>query len=243
MFFFFRKPKLEVICYTDNSIAYEYYKIEQASKYIPKWFKDANSMYIDENQFHEPQSTIKKCPGIINLLTKGLILPLWTDINIYTDIVNNVIETSSADITTEIARHSSRQWDSYLNPDNYSHMKITSPWAFSVKDDTQFYWNSSFYNNKPDILHYIAPAIVDFKVQKATHINIFIPRISQHTILKAGFPIIQLIPLSDKKLVIKHELVDSNKMKQIHLKPHTFMDRYKTIVKLEKNKCPFHRSK
>lgn len=240
MFFFFRKPTIEIVCYTDNKVAYDYYKIKHASKYTPKWFKDATSEYIDELHFHEPQSTIKRCHGIINLLTTGIVMPIWTDVNIYTDVQNNTVDVSVADVFTQVANHNPKQWNQYLNPDNYIHSKIVSPWALSTKEDVKFYWGTSYYNMQPNLKYYIPPAIVDFKYQKATHINMFIPRENQHTIIKAGFPLIQMIPLTDKRIVLKYEFVDQLKMQnEIQLKPHTFVDRYKTIVKLEKNKCPF----
>lgn len=50
--------------------------IELSKRNIPEWFKEA------PNQIENLDLSVKRCPGIIQFLTMGYVIPMWTDLSI-----------------------------------------------------------------------------------------------------------------------------------------------------------------
>ena len=225
---FIKKSIIHIDCFTYKDYVYQYNPIKEASKFMPEWITKMQSEY-KANGF-VPTSTMKKCPAIIDYLTTGFTIPLWSDLVINTSSIDNSFKWQFADEKTDSICHSAMQWSSFTNPTENSHMKIISPWHIKTKDDVKFLWSNPFYNNKIQLSYHLAPAIIDFKDQHASHINMFID-VNKNTDIKidAGTPLVHVLPMSDKQVKIKTHLIDKKEYDKQEKPVIYFINNYKKI--------------
>lgn len=232
---FSRKIVLE--CVTYEPYVHEFAQIQKASEFIPEWYSKMKGRY-DSEVF--TASTIKKCPALQNAMTKGFILPMWTDLAIKMTEHDDGwgYEYQFADGKTENHDHDSRQWEGKWNPKTHAHMKWVSPWYFNCSHDIQWLWQKPYYHDTNDDVD-IIQGIVEFKHQSTSNINCMVKG-KDKVFVKHGTPLVQLIPLTDKEVHIKHTLVNSKEEWERHNKMpiFTFQNNYKTVVK---KRCPFHK--
>ena len=84
----FRKKKLVLKAYTHNSCAYEFFTVAKAHYFYPEWWKKLPSYHQQEIPRQEVGAmtikapTMKTCAGIIDIYKHGIVLPLWSDLQI-----------------------------------------------------------------------------------------------------------------------------------------------------------------
>lgn len=243
--FFIKKSEVIFDTFTSNEQAYKYYSIQKASEFFPSSIKTAPSKYLDYTKFE--QSTLKRCVGVLEYYKHGFILPLWTDIEFkFNESVKGVYNWRAAS-NIELASHNPQQWDFYTEKDKVTHIKITSPWSFKCKEDIRFLWQRPYWNFNPFENHSFPSAIIEYKYQRATELNLFLDVNSDNIFLKANTPMAHIIPLTDKQIVIKNHLVSEEEYKKISNfnRKSTFANAYydnkKNEIEYEKKqkKCPF----
>jgi len=79
-----RETPLEVKFYSPVVGVAETYPVVPARKVIPDWWRKmphdaANVPNIPDTHAGVVPGTVRRCPGILQLLTTGWVLPLWTD--------------------------------------------------------------------------------------------------------------------------------------------------------------------
>jgi hypothetical protein len=249
--FFFNKSKIVVDCFTPFSTVYDFYKIDVASKFFPKEIQEIEKYYIDStNNFNIKQEhgTIKTCVALQELYRNGAIIPLWTDVIFEPKQAANR-ESALAMVTPPFTyqTHDRKQYTGLF--DNSIHLKLNSPWKLVEKSGVKFSWQAPVYNLHKNIQQFtILPGIVTYDYQTITHVNMFINAESDRFILNAGTPMVHMIPLTDKKVVYKHHLVDEDEWTKIGI-PYEFSKilpgRYNRYVAESKktSKCPFGFSK
>lgn len=217
MFSILKRNWVDLFCYTNNKTAYEYFPISKARDFIPQWWKDLpintpnpgceNEIQSDSNQ----ALTMKRCPGIIEYYKKGFMLPLWSDVEFINNNKNISFSMASPVGESRFEFHSPIQKGEFLSNDIWEHIKIISPWVFETSENVDFlylqpHWNLNELNK--DIL--IPNGHIDFYINHATEIQLFFNKKTSDTVtaIKAGMPMIHLIPLTDKKIKL-HVLYDN----------------------------------
>lgn len=267
---FFNKKKEEPVfldCYTYSHHAYNYAKIDYAHKYIPQWWKDEKNT----TQNGPKMQTIKKCRAFIDYYFKGIVIPLWGEVDItvnkkpkkedlhapaYTWVSSNL------DFDLHSHCHSVEQWKGFSNGNNGNrvNIKFKSPWVFKTKDLIYFTWNQPTWNQSDTLNGFTAlPAVTQFKTQPATHINYIVEQNQkeQKFNLQPLTPIIMMHPMTERKVQIRHHLVDKEKFQllsergggmilgssddEINKDPRKFYAQRKRFWDKsdELNKCPF----
>jgi len=244
MFSILKRNWIDIFCYTDNVNAHEYFPIRKARDFIPQWWKDIPSfMYKEHNSFKTLGNRIpsmKKCPGIIEYYKKGLMIPLWTDIEFIIDknVNENGWSTAVAD-GVDVEPHADIQKGAFLSSGNWFHNKIISPWMIETKVPLDFlylqpHWNLNELNK--DVM--IPNGYNSFyKGNHSTHIQMFINKESDRIVnIYAGTPILHLVPLTEKKIKI-HVSYDENSARLLGKKttPYSFESKY-----YRKKKDPLH---
>lgn len=238
MMFLFRKPKLVVDFFTYSEQVYQSNKIDYAHNFYPQWWKDTAKTYTKD--FYEV-STIKKCRAVIDSYQYGAIIPMWSDMAL--DIKNGAYKWQFADHKTETEMHPPEQWKTYADPRNYGHLKIISPWNAKCKNNIKFQFLSPFWSHSVDVPYRILPGIVDYKYNRATHINLIINIQNDYRgMIPATTPMGHIIPLSEKELIIKNHLISLEEYASNFSDPYTFTDAYKNIKNNidKQEKCPFN---
>lgn len=255
MIFFFKKSKIVLNCFTYDQMIAKTTPILPAIKFYPTWLKDLPLETIEEKinpgtgaPHKIPSGTLKGCPGVIDYFKTGFMAPLWTDVSVIVD-TNGKYSFISADNPFALESHWPGQWSGF---NGYQHVKIVLPWHIEESTGVKFliqkpYWTT---NNDPLWINKLAPAggVVDFNSQHCLHLHTFMekPHIRQEFIMKTGTPLVHMIPLTDKKVELKIEVIDEQtwiKKTQTSTGAKTFLKPSKTrdlfVKTLETDACPF----
>jgi len=241
MMFLFKKKKIVLDCFTYNSSAYEYGKIERASKFYPDWWKNTPKEH-DKSPTGQ-SSTIKTCTGLIDNYQYGVMLPLWSDLNIIINGTEKSYLWSYADRESRIESHGGAQWDTYADSNTHIHLKIVTPWMIKCKEDVPFMYMKPYWSYQPFSSMSVPTGIVNYKYQHSTNLNMFInSTLDAYIELKHGYPLAQIIPLDRREVTIHSHLIDAKEYDNIYTKL-SFNGNYNTVKKLrqeKESKCPFH---
>lgn len=210
MLFWKKQDKIHIDCFTSIETTARDTPIESASNFIPDWWKRLPTNYdiVDEEGIVMKTATMKGCLGFIDLYNTGVIIPLWSDLNIKIG--------ADGELAYRFAKFGAleqHQPKSYNN--NYpksTHMKLLCPWLIREKTGVKFlltgcYWE--FLEKMPKLT--VVNGVLNFKLQIACNINMFAAQddLSYQYDLTAGTPLAQLIPLSEKRVVPHIHLIGS----------------------------------
>jgi len=239
--FLFKKKKIILDCFTYNSSAYEYGKIERASKFYPDWWKNTPRELSKNSK--SGTANIKTCTGLIENYQYGVMLPLWSDLNISINGVDKTCRWEFADGTSRIESHGPAQWDKYADPNTNIHLKMLTPWMFKCKEDVPFMYMRPYWNYQPFSSISVPTGIINFKYQHSPNFNMFInSTLDAHIELKHGDPLAHMIPIDNREVTIHNHLIDDKEYNKIFTKL-SFDGNYNTVKKLmqeKESKCPFH---
>jgi hypothetical protein len=244
MLFKFPQKKIILDCFTDKEYVLESAPIVSAMKHTPDWWKDLPVSYMENN--HYPKGTMKNCIGFTNYYKHSFVLPLWSDLAIKITEDKNYFWQFSDQITSANVHNIQKQATNLLN--NFGHIKIDSPWLFKEKQGIKFIWSHPTYNyeNSNDVVSF--PAIIDYKNQHGTNINLMVNlENSKNILIPHGQPMAFITPMTENKVEIVRHLISTEEMNKIAIAhiPITFIKRYSESIK-KKSKfktCPFHRNK
>jgi hypothetical protein len=238
MIFIFKKKKIILDCFTNDNVIFDHYQISKASDFIPEWFKNAPKEY-DDNIYKS--STIKRCIGVNKNLTSGFILPMWSQLSI--KIRNQQYQWQFSDMKTQCKIHDPLQWNFFVNPNEYGHIKIESPHLITSKHEINFLYTKSFWHSKLNNNLLIPSGIVDYKYQHGTHLNMFINTKENNDIfIDQNDPIIQIIPLTEKNIKLKYHLISDEEFRNKNNLSRFFTHNYqisKNLIDKKEKKCPF----
>ena len=236
--FWFKRKEIVLDCFTSNKSAYDFSQIQPSANYYPNWFHTMESK-VDFGT-HET-STLKKCEAFLNYYRNGFIMPMWSDLGISIEGMN--YKWDFADYKSIAQVHPADQWSNFINPTEYGHLKILTPWHIKCNKEINFMFKRPYWNYNPfDADINIVEGILNFKYQNASNINLFL-KINQNKklLIKFNDPLIYLLPLSEHSIKIKSHLISEKEFYEI-VPDLTFMNNYrikKKILKEKEKKCPF----
>lgn len=245
--FFFRRKKLVVDCFIDNQVIYDLFKIDHAHKVVPKGWKqlpptvEVKSLPDPKSKETIPVPTSKRCVGMVNLFTTGFILPSWTDFKIEMTREGLFYKHDPMNSLDANPHPPFMYWEELYK--GYQHVKISSPWLVKEKTGVHFTWNQCTYHNTERHANFHAlSAVIDFKAQYNTHVNVFIKKGTTLTV-EAGDPLIQMIPLSEHDVEIKTHLISGQEYNSIadsFVKKSMWGGQHKALYnQQQESKCPF----
>jgi len=199
-----RSPIIEVL---------KYVPVVEAKECIPEWFRNLKGVQrvpVLDNLNNQMQFTgemspqfasAKFCPAINDILNTGFIIKMWCDaeIKVFPDGTSQYAFTSNY---FKAESHSPLQYDGIIK--DFTNVKLQSPWHFTTNKKVDFYWTSPFYHSpvyeQNNII--VMPGLLNFYYNHVTNINLLFPvRNEEYTVqLKAGQPIVHLIPLTKEKI-------------------------------------------
>ena len=241
--FWFKRTKIMVDVLTSIPGVHRLYPIDKGTNKFPSWFKKMPATYPEVNKHGIliKHPTIKTCSGVLDLYRNSFSIPLWSDLIINTNADGSWAYQYSADQSPEIVQHSSRQLPEI---NSYIHLKLASPWLITEKTGVNFYFTDSFYNKMDRWNDYKnVPAIVNYKYQHTSNINMFVPKVASTISIDAGTPIATLIPLTEKDVVIKSHLISAEEWNRLNSSTSytqsftNFYEKRKKIID-KQSKCP-----
>lgn len=256
MFFFFKRPKIVVDCFTFSKSAYELHKIRKANCFFPETIKNLPSVVSTKygnTNIEVPTPTIKRCTGIKDLYSNGAIIPFWTEF--FAEPSEYVAGNSNAGLISSpysFTTHPTVQYPGIM--EDFYHIKFMGVWNIKEKTGIDFLWISptwNILNHTNDFL--IPPASVNFNMVNQTNLNIFINKKCKKLHIASGTPIVHILPLTDKSVEYKCHLVSEQEFNDVVRVPSDYsfltlgrnkryfrdLERSKELDKKEKGKCPF----
>jgi hypothetical protein len=248
----FRSKKLIIKAYTFKSATYEYFTVAKSHHFYPEWWKKLPTFHEElRGALNVKAPTMKTCAGIIEIYKKGIILPLWSDLQFRVAENNQWAAAFSDHNTNQPTSHPRYQiGENNAEFDNCIHIKIDAPWLFVDVNKTgiPFLQQGCFWNNiSTQRLLHICPGVLNYKFQHSVNINAFLSsNTPEEFVIPANTPIMQMIPLSERELELQVELIsyeDFNKINDKHAATcfHNKYERLKKIAmqKESQSKCPF----
>ena len=257
---FLFKPKPIVLdCFTIDPFAYEYAKIAPATENYPEWWKSIPPTYPSRKKYLNGEThynpTIKSCRGLTSLYKESFVIPMWAhlEMEIQQEEFRWGLNTDVDYFDRQwITSHPPQQYNGWVDNDKYMHVKILSPWWVRTKSDTNFAFVDPVWNRSNINSYTVLPGLMDFKYQNTTNVNIMIEKRDEyHRVdIKPGDPLVQIIPLTEHKVTLKHHLVTKDEITRYapdlrlntHLLPKLYSYKKKMVSDHEarkKGKCPF----
>ena len=246
--FFLKKKPIVINAYCSDPTVFHLCKPTHAKYFYPEWWKQIPKTVKMPGSRYDI-STVKSCRGIIDYYKNGIVLPLWHDAIITVgSSTKQMHAVEMAAFNQAVETLPPNQWNGWISDNKWGHIKFNSPWVFTCDEFVQFAFTDPAYNR--DNLHdyYLLPGIVDYRYQTSTNINIMVEYRDKERefLIPAGQPMVNIVPLTDREIVIKHHLVTVEEKRKYMSEPVKFRGVYnffksktKEIEAREKSKCPF----
>ena len=219
MFSLFRKkPVFEF--YTSNIAALTDHPVRTGVKEIQSVFKRIKTDEI----------SIKKCPGIVEYSRHGYIISAWQDIEITVDEAgeNYVWRTplntydfsldapiKGATLPEVFLMKREAFYDHFPRENTFkSVIKINTPWSVKMPKGYALLFAPVWYDNETRFE--VIPGILNDPDNNYIHVQIYWHVIGRTEIIKAGTPLVKLIPVPDE--IFKYESRQATKEEAIDYK-------------------------
>jgi len=244
MIFFFKKKPLVLNCVTNRHDVITFAPIQKASKFYPEWWKRLSKSNYDAEASVKFR-TMKTCVGMRDLFQYGMMIPMWSDLIIDVgEVGNHAYKYQYSDQRSQVdSDHGAHQRGDFAPVDNYQHIKLNSPWLFSCDEAVPFMWSEPTWNIENLTHCRVLPAVVDYKYQTFTNINLILPRKLNEVssfMLSHGHPLVQLTPLTERELKIN--VIEDNAFftrLQERSSLVTFNNAHKKRKDILESDCPF----
>jgi hypothetical protein len=211
----FKKNKENIITFrAQNEHVWEVReKPVPSSKVLPNWWKEMKLYTNSENKFKlepAPTVTVKRCAPILDALTSGYIVPLWTDVIVSKENNFPLIKWGSSEAVFDLWNE--KQVSEYEIPNGFSSLVLKYMHGWTIK--TPPGWSSLFiqpvgYQNSP---FKAITGIVDTDVLE-TDINVpILIKNDFEGIIEKGIPMFQIIPIKRNDWKSNFILEDKNQL-------------------------------
>lgn len=223
-----------------------------AVRNLPEWFIKTDR-YVDGiqdiDEYGDPNSTVKKCMPMVDLIGAGYHIPLPSDTWLDNFGEKDLKFRWSWTDYQLIIMQKREQHTTYPTPFGYyeSIFKWVNPWIIKTPPG----WSCLFTHpsHHEELPFRTLPAIVDTD-KYPTFVNLpFYVRKGFNGLIPKGTPIVQVIPFKRETFKSEFSYDKGNKLKKIWDKVHTiFFERYQKFFwtpkkyeqgEIKKGKCPF----
>jgi hypothetical protein len=217
MFQILKNNYIDIFCYSCDPRAAEYFPIDYAQKFVPNWWKKIPSKLYEPSEEGVPEEiakrrskllpTMKRCPGFIEHYKRGIILPMWMEIELVVSKGDIDATCSFGDPNETFSFHPSHQYGSFLDVRKWLHVKIDSPWVISTDKPLNFVYAQPHYNFQ-DLNNklFIPNSYDEYQIQHSTEIQMFV-NVERDGVInfRPGMPMVHKIPLTEKKIKLHTE--------------------------------------
>lgn len=207
-----KTPEIEFYCEEeDYNVIPEPYP---SRKYLPDWYKAIPPRVDNVNKLKS--STIKRCPPFLDAMSMGWIIPLAASVDFSTNDDASFINYNSNFYKSIIENHAYGQvtTDACPNPNMPKPpMKFMNYWYIKVPKG----WSVLFLPpmNRPDPRFTCISGVVDCDgYNEYVNFPFFFNTPNYTGIVKAGTPLVQVIPIRKSELMKKHTIRKINKKDQ-----------------------------
>jgi len=194
----FRKlDKIQFISTVEGLESIEECRPKPAKYFIPKWFKDIPS---------ENSMTVKACPSFPDYFSQGYILPMWSDVKLYSDGDQWKWESTLPVFDWDI--HSKDQYLKYTNAtfngsDAQFTFKANCPWRIITPPGWSVLQLPLFYHFNKEWS--VMPGIIDTDVYSSINQQVLYHGDGNEIMINRGDPFVLYIPFK-RSNKLKHSI-------------------------------------
>ena len=237
---------------TDVNGLEEIAPVKPAKYFLPKWFKGMKD-FVEVDAVHEKNKpnyfgkkgdtakkhtsgTVKRCPAIVDLITEGFIIPMWSDFLIQRDM--ETFEWDNKNFQYGIEFHSKEQikgWN-LKKTDFPEGIKFVNPWRIYTPKGYSVLFMTPTYQFEKRFT--VLPGIVE--TDNYHHINFpSIWHTTKDAVIERGTPFIQVIPFKRDKWNLDVSQMNTEDFKNDETEKTAlstkFKNAYRDIVSRNKN--------
>lgn len=235
MFWFCKKKPITLTFYTTDETVFNSAKPQRASRFVPSWVHALPTKLLREDGI-TPNSTVRNCPGLMDLYQSGFIVPLWSDVNIKME--DSGYQYQFADQRSTIETHSATQFSTSPFAETHINLKFINPWWIFSDSAVKLLYIAPTWNDMGSEDMLLVPGIMSpNKCLLPLNVNFLAKKKSSFYELEFGSPLVHIVPLSEKPIVLKHELVTQEEIKSLLARRpmfNMFSHRFRRAEKL----CP-----
>jgi hypothetical protein len=198
-----KEKKIVVEAFAPNGTLIDLFPIERTENATPRWYQNLPGKPVDG-------LNVKQCPGAKDLFSKGLIIPLWADYEITLDAGGGgSIKSAMTGMNFPPADTHNLEFQAAGAWPEYGNIKFNSPWWLWCSEPIEWAWlPATWWQQDPQEIIPV-PGIAEYRYQHITNINTLVKKskISKVISLKAGTPMVQLIPLTERDWEFKLEVM------------------------------------
>ena len=134
------------------------YPPQRANKFLPEWYKKQKLYNRDEFYSEDKHPAAKKCPAIVEELTRGIIIPSWSDIYIVKkgEEVMWQVEVAKQEALAKypFIDYQNFEQTKHMNLNEivgYGVLKLSSPYLFKTPPGYGLHFKDAFYHHRKNI--------------------------------------------------------------------------------------------
>jgi len=211
------KKTIDLHFYTNLGYVHEFGSIQTNSFTKPKWFtKILPQNYLGTSI---PEKTLKRCPGVQDYYKKIIQMPLWSDLELEIGPKgSDFYKWTFSDKMSSCRVHNADSINNYRKSEEFQHLLLETPWVVKCNENISFLVCQPLWHTFDFPTISITQGILDFHTQSSCNAQAFITRTNkkQNILIPHGTPILELMPLTDKKIQVHNHILDEleyNKLK------------------------------
>ena len=232
--FFGKNEPVVFNCYTTSKEAMTYAPIQRSSKFIPEWWR---TLARSKTPFQTP---MKHCAGLKYLYEKSFMLPMWTEFVVLLDQASST--SFAGDQKTPVELHEPTERGTFAPEDKNLHLKLVSPWVICCDEEIYCSWVPATWNNEQMYNVQVLPAIIEYKYQHDTNVNILVKREveTKHYKINLNQPLAHIVPMTDRKFKIVLHLVSEEELMEKRMKFLPVIEARYEKTKKFLQQCPYN---
>jgi|TARA_Y100000114_G_scaffold156443_1_gene183665 hypothetical protein len=206
--FFHRTPTVVLDCFTPYNSVLDHFPIKLSKEIKPSFFKKVPTQTLESSAVHP-----RHCPGMHDLINRGVVLPTWVEIFFTVTVENNNvnvdIQERSGQTPISPMNFALNGDDPYFNKVDYVFEKICPPWKIKANSKVNFLQtNTLHYHMNVDFI--VVSGVLDFYYQHSTSVIQAINKSKSNKFsITPGEPICQFVPLEKVNIKIKNHYISS----------------------------------
>ena len=159
-----------------------------------KRYHDLVEKFNLNTKINKTETHPKRCPGIMDIIFYGYIVPSWSDILIRVKD-ENILDVNFSDQRTSFELWQHEQIANVNKNSNWcpGFIKIASPWQVKTTKNTCAIYDRLPFKN--ETIFEAASGLLDTHVEHQTHIFLNITKKDGTYLIHAGTPLIQILPI------------------------------------------------
>ena len=243
----FKKEGKKIIEFkTDVAGLHKVAPVKPASYFIPQWFKDMSDFIEMPGNNDKPPNyfgkvgdtakklhggTVKRCPAIIDLISGGYIIPMWSDFLLQND--GTLLEWDNKNFPYGIEFHNNSQiYNWKLDKKDFKEgVKFSNPWRIYTPPGYSVMFLAPYYQFEKRFT--VLSGIVETDSYHAINFPTLI-HTQKDIIIERGTPFIQVIPFKRDDFILdigemSDEQMKTDKEHKLHLSTK-FKNAYRSIT-------------